>query len=212
MADFELPPTDFEQLKLLTIRIQPGKLVRLAWSDVATHVGFRATADYRFDSPDGSFGVLYAGFKLETAFAESGLRDNPRKKGTALGVPMDFSRLDARRVIQLAAASAFGAGTLKLIRLYGPGLATARTDNRISSIDDYKLTRAWAKAFHDHPVKADGLIYMSRYTGAGKSVVLFGRCEDKIAVGKITPLLAHPEFAKLSDKFKLAIERARPPA
>lgn len=204
MADLERPPTDFEQLRLQTVRIEPGRLLRLAWPDAATHAGFRSSADYRFDSPDGSFGVLYAALKLETAFAESELRDNPRKKGSPSGVPLEHSRLKERRVIQFAANP--GSGTLKLVQLYGAGLAAARTDNRIASIDDYSITQAWAKAFHGHPIKADGLIYMSRYTGAGKSVVLFNRCEDKIAVSKITPLLAHLEFAKLCDKFKLAIE------
>lgn len=210
MADLELPPTDFEQLKLLTFRMDPAKLTRLAWSDSVTHASFRTTADYRFDSPDGSFGVLYAAPKLETAFAESELRDNPRKKGSPAGVPLEYKRLKDRRIIQLSGVP--GEGTLKLIRLYGAGLAAAKTDNRISSIDDYTLTRAWAKAFHEHPIQADGLIYMSRYTGAGKSVALFDRCKDKIAAGKITPLLTHPEFAKLSEKFKLAIERPRPAA
>jgi RES domain len=208
MSDLELPPANFSLLKLRTIRVEPAKLLRLAWSDPAKHLEFRTSAEYRFDSPDASFGVLYCAYTLETAFAESELRDNPRKKGYIDNVPMSGSRLKARRVIQLGKTP--GVTTLKLIQLYGAGLAAARTDNRIAAVNDYTTTNLWAKAFESHPIKADGLIYMSKYTGTGKSIALFDRCAAKVTVSEVTPLLLHPEFAKLSDKFKLSIEKGMP--
>jgi hypothetical protein len=53
-----------------------------------------------------------------------------------------------------------------LIKLYDEGLIAAHLDNAISSLDDYPSTQRWAKTFHDHPVKADGIGYMSRFLGA----------------------------------------------
>jgi hypothetical protein len=205
MPTLELPPPDFEKLRLETIYLRAEKLLRLAWEDATTHVGFRKTTRYRFDAPDGAFGVLYAAPKLPTAFAESVLRDTPRKGGTTISVPIVYSDLEGRRVVSLK--SRLPAKSLKLIKLYGPGLAAARTDNRIASIDDYSITRDWAKALHDHPCNADGVVYMSRYMGSEKSVVLFDRCESKIEAGDVIPLLADPRFASLSNKFKLAITR-----
>jgi RES domain-containing protein len=96
---------------------------------------------------------------------------------------------------------------LRLIKLYDEGLAAARTDNQISARDHYPITQRWALAFHGHPVAADGIIYMSRYMGARKSVALFDRCHAAVAVGSATPLLHHAEFAGLVEMFELAIDR-----
>ena len=77
MATLELPPVDFDKLVLRTVDVDPSDLVRLAWPPRKTHCSFRTDAQYRFDSPDGSFGVLYAAFDLKTAFAESVLHSAP---------------------------------------------------------------------------------------------------------------------------------------
>ena len=95
------------------------------------------------------------------------------------------------------------ARALNLIKLYDEGLAAAKTDNRI----DYATTRRRAKAFHDHPLGADGIVYPSRYAGSKRSVVLFDRCAAAIEVAAVTPLTAHPEFGQILDTYELGIAR-----
>ncbi len=96
---------------------------------------------------------------------------------------------------------------LRLIKLYDEGLAAAHTDNQISARDHYPTTQRWAEMFHAHSVAADGIVYMSRYMGARKSVALFNRCGAAVAVGRVTPLLEHPDFAGIVDLFDLGVDR-----
>ena len=106
-------------------------------------------------------------------------------------------------VVTLAASSP--ARSLHLARLYGAGLAAAKTDNRIASADDYPTTQQWSKAFHDHPQNFDGIVYMSRYTGNHRSVVLFDRARDAIAFDAPRSLLHHPDLAHLLDAYHVSL-------
>lgn len=205
MSPLHVPRADFASFDLIVEPIHPDSLLRLATSDPDSHLQFRRNAWFRFDSPDGGFGVLYAAFNLETAFVEAILRDKPVTGRRGNSIPIAYSELVRRRVITFESGSSKIA--LRLIRLTGDGLAAAGVDNRISSIDDYDLTRKWAKALHDHPVKADGILYVSRYSGTGLSVALFDRCDKKLQVATETPLLSHPDFADVADRFRLAIDR-----
>ena len=93
------------------------------------------------------------------------------------------------------------ARSLHLAQLYGAGLSAAKTDNRIATVDDYGTTQRWAKAFYAHPENIDGIVYMSRYLGDHRSVVLFDRARDAIAFNTPLPLLHHPELAQLMDTY-----------
>ena len=206
MSSLPAPPANLHdrQLPLYTLRRRPGALLRLAWKDPGSHLAFRASARFRFDSTDGSFGVTYAAFDLETSFVETILRDKPASP-TGPTVMLDYVELRDRRVINLDTAGADRA--LHLVKLYDEGLAAVGTDNRLSSVNDYAATQRWAKVLHDHPRAPDGLIYMSRYLGARRSVVLFDRARDQVTVGSVTPLLSHPELPKLLDRYRVGIDR-----
>jgi RES domain len=75
MAGIQAPPRSFQLLPLIAETVEPATLVRMAWRDPASHCRFAREARYRFDSPDRSFGVMYAAFDLATAFAETVLRN-----------------------------------------------------------------------------------------------------------------------------------------
>jgi hypothetical protein len=205
MARIQAPPRKFNSLALVTEDVDPASLVRLAWKDPSSHCRFAKKARYRFDAPDQSFGVLYAAFDVTTAFAETVLRDEPKRSTAGAAVVLDYRDVESRYVIALKAS--VDKRPLRLIKLYDEGLAAAGTDNQLAARDHYPTTQRWALAFHGHPVTADGIIYMSRYMGARKSVALFDRCRDVIAVGSATPLLRHPEFAGLVGMFNLGIDR-----
>jgi len=201
MARIQAPPRNYHLLSLIVEDVEPSTLLRMASRDPASHCRFRREARYRFDSPDRSFGVMYAAFDLATAFAETVLRDKPMRSADVI---LDHHDLESRSVIALKPGA--DNRPLRLIKLYDEGLAAAHTDNQISARDHYPTTQRWAQIFHAHSITADGIVYMSRYMGARKSVALFDRCRDVIAVDSATPLLRHPDFASVVDLFDLAID------
>src|ERR1019366_8491031 len=207
MTALDPPPDDFAKLTLVTTEVAPALLLRLASARPLSGDPFRRSALYRFDAPDESFGVFYAAFDLETAFVESIVRAraHPLPAGEALLI--DYLTLAARHVVALAAGSP--ARSLHLAQLYGAGLSAARTDNRIATVDDYGTTQRWARAFHAHPEKIDGIFYMSRYLGDHRSVVLFDRARDAIAFNNPLPLLHHPELAQLLDTYHVSVAPPR---
>lgn len=201
------PPKDFYRAQLVLVEVRPSELLRLAYRAKASHTGLRNTARYRFDSPAGEFGVLYAAFDLATAFAETVLRTAPQDIPAGEEPILSYEEIARRRVVHLASAAPSRA--LRLVKLYDEGLAAAKVDNRIATDDDYSTTRRWARAFHDHPEKPDGLVYLSRFMGARRSVVLFDRCASLFSRGRVTPLVKHPDFPRVVHDFRLAISRPR---
>src|ERR1039458_1929362 len=179
MTALDPPPDDFAKLTLVTTEVAPALLLRLASARHLSGDPFRRSALYRFDAPDESFGVFYAAVDLETAFVESIVRARAHPLPAGEPLLIDYLTLASRHVVTLAASSP--ARSLHLAQLYGAGLSAARTDNRIATVDDYGTTQRWAKAFHAHPEKIDGIVYMSRYLGNRRSVVLFDRARDAIA-------------------------------
>ena len=202
MARIQAPPRNFQLLSLIVEDVEPAALVRMAWRNPASHCRFERKARYRFDSPDHSFGVMYAAFDLATAFAETVLRDQPLRSADVI---LDYRELESRVVVDLQHGP--DARPLRMVKLYDEGLAAAHTDNQMSARDHYPTTQRWAEMFHAHSVAADGIVYMSRYMGARKSVALFDRCSAAVAVGDVTPLLEHREFASVAELFDLAIDQ-----
>lgn len=191
----------------MLLDVDPAQLLRLAFRSKVSQLGFRASANYRFDAPAGEFGVLYAAFDLATAFAETVLRSVPQEIPAGEEPLLTYEELARRRVVQLAAMP--GSMPLRLVKLYDEGLAAAKVDNRIATDDEYATTRLWSKAFHDHPEKADGIAYLSRFMGARRSVLLFDRCAGSLSRGRVTPLLKHADFPGVVRDFRLAISRPR---
>ena len=204
MARIQEPPQDFDRLSLVIIEVDPGVLVRVAWADPTHHLSFGRRARYRFDAPEGEFGTLYAAFDFTTAFVETVLRDSARHQPAGGLVILDYRALEQRRVIQLGAGAE--SRPICLIKLYDDGLAAAHTDNQIASRDHYPTTQRWSQAFHGHPVGADGIVYMSRYMGSTRSVVLFDRAKDAVSEMASTPLLAHPELPDVLERFEIGID------
>jgi hypothetical protein len=205
MSALPLPPKEFSALDLRIEEADPSALLRIAWTTTSTHFIFRRNARYRFDAPDRSFGVLYAAFDLPTAFVETVLRELPQQTRATSRIPLAWNEIANRRVVPLRAG--VKRRRLRLIALYGDGLVAARTDNRIATLDDYAVTREWAKACHKHPVQADGILYMSRFLGDRQSAVLFDRARAAVRPARAVWLLKHPDFPAMLDEFKLAAER-----
>ena len=69
-----LPPADVDRRKLAITEIPLGALMRISQAAFPNAVYFGDTLTYRFDAPDGSYGVMYAGFDLVTCVAETLIR------------------------------------------------------------------------------------------------------------------------------------------
>lgn len=116
---------------------------------------------HRFDAPDGSYGVLYAGCDTFCAFVET----FGQIAGTRVVTTTELSRkalaeLKASRPLHLVDLTQSGA----LVRM--------GADARLFS-GDHKISQLWSKALHDLPQKADGVLYPSRLDPSRHAVALF---------------------------------------
>jgi RES domain len=85
---------------------------------------------YRFDAPNGEFGVMYCAFTLEVCFAETLLRTRAYRTPADEPTLIDESELRAKGIAKLSG----GAGEqLVLADLTGSGLARLHADGSIST-------------------------------------------------------------------------------
>ncbi len=140
-----------------------------------------ALPEFRYDSPDGSYKVLYAARSLETAFGETLVRspEVPYILSSAVEVRVR-SELETGRALKLyplldAGVSAHG---LSFTDLHGSA---------------YKKT--WAVSAEVHAkTTADGILYASRFDNQ-RCIALFDRASDAVIETAarsipITPALA----------------------
>lgn len=129
---------------------------------VSRHPVFYGKAGlYRFDAPDGSYKVLYAGADPYCAFIES-LIKNPVSR------VVTTAELKAKAIAELKAVR-----SLRLIDLTASGaLMRMSADSRLFS-GDHGAARLWSKALHDHPILADGILYPSRLDPVRQALALF---------------------------------------
>jgi RES domain len=152
---------------------------------------------YRFDAPDGSYGVLYAGTDLSCAFIES-LIKNPRCR------VVTTTALKTKAVAELHPERA-----LRLIDLTSSeSLMRIGADSRLFSAD-HAAARRWSKALHDHPILADGILYPSRLDPVRQSVALFSdRAPALVELSRQTwyaPGAQRRLLAQIADHYKLEI-------
>jgi RES domain len=116
---------------------------------------------HRFDAPDGSYKVLYAGCDPFCAFIES----LAKAAGTRV--------ITTTELKNKALAEIKPARPLRLIDLTQSGtLVRIGADSRLFS-GEHGTAQLWSKALHDHPIAADGLLYPSRLDPVRHAAVLF---------------------------------------
>jgi RES domain len=151
-------------------------------------VYFGKAALYRFDAPDGSYGVLYAGRDPFCAFIETMARiPGHRIVTTAELKDRALSELRPTRPLRLIDLTQSGA----LLRI--------GADARLFS-GPHPPCRQWSESLHGHPIAADGLIYPSRLDPPRHGVALF---EDRAP--KFSELNRQSWYA-LGDQRKLLTE------
>ena len=149
---------------------------------------------FRFDSPDGSYKVLYAARSLETAFGETLVRSphNPYVTSTAVKARVR-SELTVSR-------------TLRLYSLIDAGVSKHGLSFTDLHGDAYSRTQEISAWVHDSTA-ADGLLYTSRFDNQ-RCVALFNRAIDAVEATPVMKRAISPaEATALSEHFgKIYVE------
>jgi hypothetical protein len=134
---------------------------------------FHTGGGSRFDDPEATFETLYAARKFSTCFLETVVRDKDRRE-------IAQGELAQRALVLLAVDTS----ALKVVELHGSGArALGLNAAQLQAVDnDYALTRAIAKALHDHDARPHGLVYRSRFNDEELALVLFGRARPYVRI------------------------------
>ncbi len=146
--------------------VLPAPLCRVHEA-VKSPIFFGRIKRHRFDAPDGSFGVLYAGDE-NAAFIETFGHDTGRQD-------IDTAELDASSMSELPLN-----GPLALVDLTGAGLANLGADARLCT-GDIGISQRWSQAIHNHPARPDGILWRSRHDLSTTSVAIYDRAAIKLA-------------------------------
>jgi RES domain-containing protein len=164
------PPSDLKRRSLPMEQVAAGSLVYRVHATVRPPKFFGRSTRWRFDAPDGSYGVLYCGLAPEVAFAETLLRG---------GHFVAFEEIEKRPLCEFRAIR-----TLRLVRLYGPSMGRIGASAGVTSGSDYAISRHWSKAIYDHPAMVDGILYRATYDNDQLAAVLFDRAQDALDDGR----------------------------
>jgi hypothetical protein len=149
---------------------------------------------YRFDAPDGEFGVLYVSQHFEVCMAETIIRNRFNSAAPVLSEEYIASR-------NIATLTALDQDELTLVDLREP-LWPIGGSLEISSTSDYSGPNAWSKALHDLPDEYDGICFPSRYSNMA-SIVLFDRVNvDEVAT---SPLRSDPRLSDFLKKYDIKL-------
>ena len=188
------PPVDLASRRLPSMRIS-REVYRIH------HTGqeplyFGRTNTQRFDDPLREYGVFYAALQPEGAFAEVFLRE--------LSMMLIREKdLEERALAQIVCQG------LKCVDLSAAGLRKVSCDNRISTEKPYAVAGSWSRAFFEHPMKPDGIIYRSRHNPRFRCLAIFERGKDRVKVKKSEPLMLENRRACTLgqvDRYQLALE------
>jgi hypothetical protein len=148
----------------------------------------------RLNSPDGSYGVLYAAREALGAFAETFLR----RPGRTL---IDPGLLRRKAYVRLEITA-----DLNLIRLAGPSLAIlGATAEVVHGGLPYDVPQAWSKALFDHPLHPDGIAYYARHDDEGLCYALFDRAHGAVREIDRETNLDQDWFWRLAQRYKVGL-------
>jgi hypothetical protein len=160
------PPKRFYSIRLPISRIDREWYRSHPTRRGAIHFGRNRL--YRFDAPDGEYGVLYAGADPHVAFIESfqiaGI--HPVVTESTLK-ERSLSRIRIRGPVQLVNLAESGA------------LTRIGADARIFTAS-YTISQRWSKAIQIHPDRPDGILYRPRHDPARLAAAFFDRITDRV--------------------------------
>jgi hypothetical protein len=141
---------------------------------------FGTKSSYRFDSPDGTFGVLYAGFDEHCAFIETfGQSTGDRVVSQKALKKRHLSYLTLKQPFELIDLANSG------------GLARIGADSRLFS-GSHAIAQRWSAALRGHPAKPSGILYPARHDTARLACALFDLPGSAFGVNTVGSLMDDP--------------------
>lgn len=127
-------------------------------------IHYGRNAEYRFDDPRREYGVLYLAEDAFGAFIET---------FGQFVTTVHFPRpITSRELSSKALSEVICDRPLKLVDLRGSNLPRIGADARLFA-GDRSDAQLWSRALHDHPEKADGLIYPTRHDPSRNAAAIF---------------------------------------
>ena len=156
------------------------------------------TRDWRYDDPEGEFGVLYVASDFEGAFVEGCVHDDGLGEATPM---LSESYLRGRCLSKIGFT-----GSLRLVDLTGPGVARIRADARLCS-GDYEIAQRWSRALWEHPQQPDGILYLSRHNPSLVCAAIYDRASSSTveALGSFLDPRLINDTGKLLDKYGVGL-------
>lgn len=189
-----LPPDDLASRRPRLVRLKKGTVLHRFYPAEFDPVFFDRSRLGRLNSPDGSYGVLYASREAYGAFAESFLR----QPGRTL---IDAGLLRRKAYVRLEVTA-----DLSLIRLAGPSLAIlGATAEVVHGGLPYDAPQAWSKALFEHPLRPDGIAYYARHDDEGLCYAIFDRARGAVQEIDRDTNLDQEWFWRLAQRYKVGL-------
>ena len=178
------PHADLAERSPLLYTLEEGTVVYRLYRADRDALYFGRTGDNRFDAPDGSFGVLYAGEDEYCSFIET--------CGQVSDVPsVSGAYLDQRHLAEMKVME-----SMKLIDLSASaGLARIGADGRLMD-GSHAVAQRWSAALRNHPTKPAGILYRARHDPAKLAFAIF-QCPRNVFQTTSRGSLRDPHNVKL---------------
>jgi hypothetical protein len=146
---------------------------------------FGRTGGNRFDSPDRSYGVLYAGLDEYCSFIET--------YGQITGIrTVTSTALEARNLAHVVLLR-----PMKLIDLSNSGgLSRVGADSRLFS-GSHAVAQRWSAAFREHPIRPDGILYPARHDASRNACAIYECLPSVFKLHAKGSILEHQHVALL---------------
>lgn len=188
------PPDDIDRRRPRLFRLRAGSVVHRFYTAQYEPIFFDASREGRLNSPDGSYGVLYAAREPHGAFAETFLR----RPGRTL---IDSASLRRKAYVRLEVRA-----DLILIRLAGPSLAIlGATAEVVHGGLPYDAPQAWSKALFELPLRPDGIAYYARHDDGALCYAIFNRARDTVREVNRETNLDQDWFWRLAQRYRVGL-------
>ena len=183
------PPHDLSSLSPVFRKFVKGDaLYRLCGASYSP-LFFGKTGTGRFDAPDNSYGVMYAGLDVYACFIET--------FGHKTGVKFVTTHaLNARALHRLTLVR-----DLSVVDLSGAGLASLGADARLISGSN-PLAQRWGAALRGCSPTPDGIIYPARHDLSKLALALFEHTSNAFTTVSLGSLLDPPNQSQLAEILK----------
>jgi hypothetical protein len=179
------PPADLASRDPLLADVPVGVILSRLHARGKSPLFFGRTGGNRFDSPDHTYGVLYAGLDEYCSFIET--------YGQTTGIrTVTETALEGRHLAHLELLR-----PIKLLDLSNSGgLARLGADSRLFS-GSHAIAQRWSAALRDHPTKPNGILYPARHDAARNACAIYECPSSVFKLHAKGSLLEHQHAALL---------------